>query len=380
MSNPMKKYGDARKKRIDDLAATAGRPGRGSSDRDGDDGSHGGSHGDGSDDGSRHGVEPGTGDAGSDGTATQTGGGAAATRVEESGTVDESAGVSLIASAWRRLRRDPVFLIGAVITVLFIILAVIAPFIAPHDPTARLLLDKISQQSNPIPGPEPGFPLGADYKGRDLLSRLIVGSRQTLIVGVFATLGGLLGGLILGTLAGAFSGWVDSAVMRAVDVMLSIPSLLLAISISALATSPSQWTVIVAIAIVQIPIFARLLRGTMLAQRSSDHVLAARALGIKRGSIIFRHMLPNALGPVIVQATLVLATAIIDAAALSFLGLGNPDDRQPEWGQMLGRAQNFIADYPHLAFWPAACIIVVALGFTLMGESLREALDPKSRR
>ena len=118
----------------------------------------------------------------------------------------------------------------------------------------------------------------------------------------------------------------------------------------------------------------------MLAQRSKDHVLAARALGVKRSAIVLRHMLPNSLGPVIVQATLVLATAIIDAAALSFLGLGNPDDRTPEWGQMLGASQKYFYDYPHLAFYPAICIIVVALGFTLMGESLREALDPKSRR
>ena len=137
---------------------------------------------------------------------------------------------------------------------------------------------------------------------------------------------------------------------------------------------------IIAIATIQVPIFARLLRGSMLAQRVSDHVLAARALGVNPAAIVFRHMLPNALGPVIVQATLVLATAIIDAAALSFLGLGNPDDRRPEWGQMLGRSQEYINDYPHLAVYPALCIIVVALGFTLMGESLREALDPKSRR
>jgi peptide/nickel transport system permease protein len=197
---------------------------------------------------------------------------------------------------------------------------------------------------------------------------------------VMATLFGLVGGITLGTLAGALGGWVDSVVMRVVDVMLSIPGLLLAFSIAALAARPSQWTLIIAIAVVQVPIFARLLRGSLLGQRVSDHVLAARALGVKPAAIIFRHMLPNALGPVIVQATLVLAIAIIEAAGLSFLGLGNPDDRQPEWGQMLGRSQEFINSYPHLAIYPALCIIVVALGFTLMGESLREALDPKSRR
>ncbi len=295
-------------------------------------------------------------------------------------SVGEQPGVSLIASAWRRLRRNPVFLLGLTITVVFVVLALISPWIAPYDPASTPLLDKVRRQSNPVPGPEPGFPLGADWRGRDELSRLLVGSRQTLFVGVFATIFGLAGGVALGTIAGAFAGWADSLVMRIVDVMLSIPSLLLAFSLAALASKPSQWTLIIAIATIQVPIFARLLRGSMLAQRVSDHVLAARALGVNPAAIVFRHMLPNALGPVIVQATLVLATAIIDAAALSFLGLGNPDDRQPEWGQMLGRATEYINDYPHLAIYPALCIIVVALGFTLMGESLREALDPKSRR
>jgi peptide/nickel transport system permease protein len=306
------------------------------------------------------------------------GGGSVA--VLDAGTVDEKPGVSLIASAWQRLRRDPVFLTGATITVLFVVLALVSVWIAPHDPAATLLLDKVRPQTNPVPGPEPGFPLGADDRGRDLLSRLLVGSRQTLVVGVFATLIGLAGGLILGTLAGAIGGWVDSFVMRVVDVLLSIPSLLLAFSIAALASRPTQWTVIIAIAVTQIPVFARLLRGSMLAQRSSDHVLAARSLGVNPNAVVFRHMLPNSLSPVIVQATLVLATSIIDAAALAFLGLGNPDDSIPEWGQMLGRAQTYIYDHPSLAIYPALCIIVVALGFTLMGESLREALDPKTRR
>lgn len=297
-----------------------------------------------------------------------------------SASAAEEGGVSLIKSAWRRLRRNPVFLVGLAITVAFIALALVAPWLAPWDPAARPLLDDVRPQSNPVPGPEAGHPLGADDKGRDLLSRLLVGSQQTLLVGVLATFFGLLGGLVLGTLAGAVGGWIDSLVMRIVDVMLSIPSLLLAFTLAALATRPSQWTLIIAIATVQVPIFARLLRGSMLAQRASDHVLAARSLGVKQRAIVFRHMLPNALGPVIVQATLVLAVAIIDAAALSFLGLGNPDDRRPEWGQMLGKAQPFLGEAPHLAFYPAACIIVVALGFTLMGESLREALDPKTRR
>lgn len=294
-------------------------------------------------------------------------------------TAGSDAGTSLAASAWWRLRRNPMFLVGVGIISVLVVVALLAPWLAPNDPGLRLLEDQVSRARNEIPPPQPGFPLGGDQEGRDFYSRMLLGSQQTLLVAVLATVIGLGGGLVLGTLAGAIGGRVDSAVMRVVDVLLSIPSLLLAVSIGALFTQQSQFTVILAVAIVQIPIFARLLRGSMLAQRASDHVLAARGLGVRRGAIVFRHMLPNSLGPVIVQSTLVLAIAIIDAAALSFLGLGAPDDSVPEWGQMLGKAQTVIDSHPQLAFWPAGAIIVVALGFTLVGESLRDALDPKSR-
>jgi peptide/nickel transport system permease protein len=167
--------------------------------------------------------------------------------------------------------------------------------------------------------------------------------------------------------------------MRFVDILLSIPSLLMAISVSVL-LGRNQYALMIAIAVTQVPIFARLLRGSMLAQRGNDYVLAARALGVKRARIVFGHVLPNSLSPVIVQATLSLATAIIEAAALSFLGLGDPDIARPEWGAMLSTAQEQLSVRPGLAVWPALCIIVVALGFTLLGESLREALDPKFRR
>ena len=176
-------------------------------------------------------------------------------------------------------------------------------------------------------------------------------------------------------------GAVDAFVLRVVDVLLSIPSLLLALSIAALAQQPSQWTVIIAVALVSVPIFARLLRGSMLAQRESDHVLAARALGVKQSAIVLRHILPNSLAPVIVQATLTFATSIIDAAALSFLGLGDPDINRAEWGLMLGNdGQRYFEVRPELAYYPALAIIIVALGFTLLGESMREAIDPKNRR
>ncbi|TQM81716.1 peptide/nickel transport system permease protein [Saccharothrix saharensis] len=292
----------------------------------------------------------------------------------------ESAGTSLAADALRRMLRSPVALLGAFIVLVFLALAVVAPFIAPKDPYQRYpeLLEDLRPDF--IPGAQPGFLLGGDELGRDFFSRLLVGAQQSLIVGVGATLIGLVLGMIIGGLAGAFGGWVDSWLMRFTDIMLSIPSLLLAISIAALASRGSQTTVIIAVAVTTVPIFARLLRGAMLAQRHSDHVLAATALGVRRRTVVFRHMLPNSLGPVIVQATLTLATAIIEAASLSFLGLGDPDPSRAEWGLMLGNSQRYIDVKPELAFYPAIAIIIVALGFTLLGESLREALDPKNRR
>jgi peptide/nickel transport system permease protein len=290
---------------------------------------------------------------------------------------EDGGGVSLTRSAYRRLRRNPVAITGAVIVVLFLVVAAFAPLLAPRDPLAQTLLSQVRQGD--IPGSSDGFPLGVDQLGRDVLSRLIYGSRQSLVIGVVSTVLGAAVGMALGVLAGAFGGWVDTVVMRFVDILLSIPGLLMAISISVL-LGQNQYALMIAIAVTQVPVFARLLRGSMLAQRDSDYAVAARALGVKRSRIVFTHVLPNSLSPVIVQATLSLATAIIEAAALSFLGLGNPDISRPEWGAMLASALSVLAIRPELAIYPALCIIVVALGFTLLGESLREALDPKFRR
>lgn len=297
---------------------------------------------------------------------------------ERAGQVPEGeGGVSLTRSAIRRLRRDPVAIIGAVIVVVFLVVAAFAPLLAPRDPLAQTLLGQVRQGF--IPGPQDGFPLGVDQLGRDVLSRLLYGSRQSLLIGVVSTVLGTIVGMALGTLAGAFGGWVDTVVMRFVDILLSIPGLLMAISISVL-LGRNQYALMIAIAVTQVPVFARLLRGSMLAQRDSDYAVAAKALGVKRSRIVFGHVLPNSLSPVIVQGTLSLATAIIEAAALSFLGLGDPDISRPEWGAMLANAQSVLSIRPELAIYPALCIIVVALGFTLLGESLREALDPKFRR
>ncbi|MGH3730696.1 MAG: ABC transporter permease [Micromonosporaceae bacterium] len=289
-------------------------------------------------------------------------------------------GTSLLVDAVRRLVRSPVAIIGGMIIFGFLLLALFAPLLAQHDPTVSFDELKEELRADFIPGAKEGFLLGSDQFGRDFYSRMLYASRQTLFVGVVATMIGLLVGMVIGGISGAFGGWVDALLMRLTDVMLAMPSLLLAISLVALARKPGQWTVILAVATVAVPIFARLLRGSMLAQRESDHVLAARALGVRRHTIVLRHMLPNSLSPVLVQATLTLAVAILDAAALSFLGLGDQDTNRAEWGLMLGEAQRYLDVRPALAMYPAFAIIVVALGFTLLGESMREALDPKNRR
>lgn len=287
------------------------------------------------------------------------------------------AGESLWKGAWQRLRRSPMALIGAAIMAVFLFVAVFAPLLAPYEPASH----EWTELSTPffVQGSNSEHLLGIDRWGSDMLTQLIFGARQSLIIGVVSTLIGLFAGALLGTLAGGLGGKVDTVIMRFVDILLSIPSLLLAISIAA-AMGKSSFALMVAIGAAQIPIFARLLRSTMLAQSRSDYVLAANALGLRRRTIILGHILPNSLGPTIVQATLNLATAIIEVAALSFLGLGEDDPAVAEWGRMIVSGQDRFQIAPWLAFYPGICIAITALGFTLLGEALREALDPKQRR
>jgi len=281
--------------------------------------------------------------------------------------------------AFRRLRRNPAAIAGAAIVGLFILVAIFAPILAPYGGEELPGRTQITPTSIPGPGEVEGYPLGLDRFGGDVLSKLIWGARASLLIGVISTALGLLGGMLLGVIAGGVGGWVDNVIMRFVDILLSVPNLLLAVSIAAvLGQTPSA--VMIAIGVSQVPIFARLLRSSMISQRGADYVLSAQALGLSTRTITMSHLLPNSVGPVIVQATLTLATAVIDAAALSFLGLGGGRPESAEWGRMLTYAQNELAVAPQLAFLPGICIAVTALGFTLLGESLREALDPKTRR
>ena len=309
-------------------------------------------------------------------------------RLAELAVRDDERGASLWQEAFRQLRRNPAAIIGAVILTIFVLVAVIGPFLVPYGPTDTIGIREgvVKSGQGIIPGISGEHWLGYDHQGRDVFSRMIVGARQTLLVGVVATLIGLAIGTLIGGIAGAAAGlggrwgrWVDSALMRFIDMLLAMPSLLLAVSIAAL-LGASLTTVMIAVGMVSVPVFARLLRGSMIAQSGSDYVTAAVSLGVSKRKIALGHVLPNSLAPVIVQATLTLATAIIEAAALSFLGLGNPDSATPEWGVMLADAQSYLGIRPGLAIYPALGIIITALGFTLLGEAMREALDPKLRK
>lgn len=279
---------------------------------------------------------------------------------------------------FKRLKRNPTAWIGAIIVLLFIAIAALAPWLSNFHETALPGARHITPTNIPGPGEIEGFPFGLDRFGGDVYSKLIWGARASLMVGVISTALGLIGGMILGLVAATFGGWVDSLIMRIVDIILSVPNLLLAVSIAAI-IGQTPVAVMIAIGASQVPIFARLLRSSMLQQNVSEYVLSAQTLGLGRGKITMTHTLPNAIGPVIVQATLTLATAVIDAAALSFLGLGGGRPETAEWGRMLTYAQNELAIAPQLAFLPGICIAVTALGFTLIGEALREAMDPRTR-
>jgi peptide/nickel transport system permease protein len=290
-------------------------------------------------------------------------------------TVDvirEDKPVGLWADAFRRMRRSPAAIIGGSIVGFFVLVAIFAPFLAPYDPTRGNLGDSYLP-----PGPEHWF--GTNIQGQDVLSRIIFGSRLTLGIAVLSVAIGVSVGAFFGALAGYFRGWVDSLIMRGVDIMLSIPGLLFAIGVVTwLGRGVVQ--IAIAIAVVNIPIFARLLRSSLLGLREADYVVAARSVGVRGPTLLVRHMLPNAIGPLIVQGTLALATAVVDAAALGFLGLGPPDPRTPEWGTMLSDTYRYLNQAIWLAFFPGIAIVLSVLGFNLLGDGMREALDPRLRR
>jgi peptide/nickel transport system permease protein len=274
--------------------------------------------------------------------------------------------------ALRRLIRNKPAVLGMVCIVIFIAAAILAPVIAPYGPLAGTLADRYQP-------PNAAHLLGTDTQGRDELTRILYGAQVSLQVGVIAVIMALVMGGIIGAVAGGVGGRIDAVLMRIVDVLLAIPGILLAIGIIAW-LDRGILQLMLAIAVTYVPIFARLLRGSLLALRESDYVTAARSIGASRMRILLRHMLPNALTPVIVSATLVLATAIIDIAGLGFLGLGPPDPRTAEWGTMLTDARKFLTIAPWLVYFPGLAIVISAIGFNLVGDGLRESLDPRLRR
>ena len=266
------------------------------------------------------------------------------------------------------LARRPAALFGAAVLLVMVLLAVFAPWIAPFDPlkTSWTLVRK---------APSAAHWFGTDEVGRDLLSRVIWGGRASLSAGVVAVSIAVVVGVPLGMVSGHVGGWFDSLIGRLTDAMLAIPFLILAIALAAF-LGPSLGNAMIAIGITATPIFVRLARGQVLAARAEDWVEAARAVGNPPVRILLRHILPNILPPVMVQATLAIAAAIIAEASLSFLGLGQqPPD--PSWGSMLNTAQRFLTQAPWMAIFPGLAIFLTVLAFNLFGDGLRDALDPR---
>jgi peptide/nickel transport system permease protein len=274
--------------------------------------------------------------------------------------------------AFSRLLRNKPAIFGMICIAIFVGMAILAPIIAPYDPNRTALGPTLSP-------PSAAHPAGLDKLGRDELSRVLWGARISLITAVVSVVIGVFLGGLVGVLAGGLGGWADTILMRIVDVLLAIPGILLAIGIVAW-LGQGLIQIMIAVAVANSPIFARVLRGSLLATREADFVTAARSLGGSRGRLILRHMLPNSLTSLIVAATLAGATAIIDVAGLGFLGLGPPDPRTPEWGTMLTDATELLRRAPNLVFAPAIAIVIGAIGFNLFGDGLRESLDPRLKR
>jgi peptide/nickel transport system permease protein len=281
---------------------------------------------------------------------------------------------SLGRDALDRFLHNKAAMVGVAVVLLLVLIAVFAPLVAPYGAGEQVgPLDN----SNPA-GPSSGHWMGFDEQGRDLFSRVVYGARLSLLVGLVSVAFGLTFGLVLGATGGYFGGWVETIIMRAMDIMLAIPALLLAIGLVTL-LGRGLVQIMIAVGITTIPIFARLLRGSILAQRESDYVLAARSLGVPGRRLLIIHILPNALAPLIVQATLAMAVAIIDVAGLSFLGLGPAEPGLPEWGKILADNASRLNQATHLVIFPGAAIVISVLGLNLIGDGLRESIDPKLR-
>ncbi|QTD42880.1 nickel transporter permease [Sporosarcina sp. Te-1] len=272
--------------------------------------------------------------------------------------------------AWRNFRKSKVAVVGMAIVLFFILLAIFAPLLAPEGINEQSPADRLQ-------APSSAHWLGTDDFGRDILSRIIYGARISLSVGFASVVLSVIVGSVLGIVAGYYGRWVDMIISRVFDIMLAFPSILLAIAIVAV-LGPGLENALIAIAIINVPNFGRLIRSKVLSIKEEEYISAAKAIGMKDARILFSHILPNSMAPVIVQGTLAIATAILEAAALGFLGLG-AQPPQPEWGKMLADSKDYLQSAPWTMIFPGLSIMLTVLGFNLMGDGLRDALDPKMK-
>jgi len=277
--------------------------------------------------------------------------------------------------AWRKLVRNPVTLVGVAILALVVGAAVAAPWVAPHDPAKQTLIRRFTPPMW-LPGGNPAYPLGTDQVGRDILSRIIHGARISLLVGISAVVVSLLVGVTLGLLSGFIGGRIDTVIMTVVDITLSFPQLLLALAFVA-ALGPSLLTIIVVLGLTGWERYARVIRAEVLALREKEFIEAGRALGVSATRMLLVHVLPNTVSSIIVMSTLQVAQAILQEAALSFLGVGS-GRAYPTWGQMIALGRDFVSVAWWLATFPGLAILLTVLAINLVGDRLRDALDPRS--
>ncbi len=293
---------------------------------------------------------------------------------------------SLWVEAFKNIWRNPSAIIGIAIIGALVFIAVAAPILSTHDPILSMI--GLPGETGRLPGKAPCIPIlgceeaqhlmGLDLNARDLYSRVIFGTRTSLFVGVVTVSLSVFAGTMLGVIAGYAGGVVDNVIMRFMDVILAFPSLLLAISIITI-LGPGLLNALLGITITFIPQYARVSRASVLSIKEQEFILAEKAMGANPVRIVLNHILPNSITPIIVQATLGIGTAVLDAAALSFLGLG-AQPPTPEWGQILSESRNYVFTSPHLVFFPGIAIMITVLGFNLLGDGMRDALDPRLNR
>ncbi|MCZ6530736.1 MAG: ABC transporter permease [Chloroflexi bacterium] len=291
------------------------------------------------------------------------------------GAEDQSQGVvrSPFRDTMRRLFSNKLAIVGILMLGTVILVAFMAPWIASQHPDKNGIFQAFPQ-NNKLP-PSMDHPMGTDVIGRDMLSLIIYGARISLLVGVFAVSLAIILGSTLGAIAGFAGGTVDNVIMRIMDIMISFPTILLALVIVVI-LGPGLFNAMVAVGIVSIPAFARITRASVLGESGKDYVMAARSIGAGARRVLWRHVMPNTLSPIIVAASLGIAAAILDAAALGFLGLG-AQPPTPEWGLLLSRNRGYMFTSPWMVFFPGISIMFLVLGFNLLGDGLRDALDPK---